>query len=375
MTNSYSTPFFSVIVPIYNRVSFINSGINMLLNQSFKDYEIILINDGSTDGSAEICDEVAIHEKVIVIHKKNDGPGLARNDGLDKARGKYICFFDIDDCVPADWLDRIYYHLESKDWELMIYGYRELNPICDASTDFSFNDKSLETNDELKEVYSECLSGMAFNNGFVWNKVYKRDFLFRNNIRFPNLRIQQDEVFNHYVYRKATQVKVISEILYDYYVYKEGTGRSTIIPNRIEIFKAVRVSFLNLYNFWNLDDKKLLTYIHRRFVYNILYNKNKTGLMGVCKYANEVFSLKEVEESIAYIDSNDTLSVQSIDKLYRIAIKRKSKILFLLAEIRDRAVGNTKALYRRLMPRKGFVKKIGNFADEKEKNTNQYSLS
>ena len=375
MTNSYSTPFFSVIVPIYNRVFFINSGINMLLNQSFKDYEIILINDGSTDGSAEICDEVAIHEKVIVIHKKNDGPGFARNEGLDKARGKYICFFDIDDCVSADWLERIYYHLKAKDWELVIYGYRELNPICDTSTDFSFGDKSLETNNELKEVYSECLSGMSFNNGFVWNKVYKRDFLSRSDIKFPDLRIQQDEVFNHYVYRKATQVKVIPEILYDYYVYNEGTGRSSIILNRTEIFKTVRASFLNLYNFWNLDDKKLLTYIHRRFVYNILYNKNKIGLKDVCKYANEVFSLKEVEESIAYLDSNNTLSVQSIDKLYRIAIKRKSKTLYLLAEIRDRAVGNTKALYRILVPRKRFVKRIGNFVDEKEKNPNQYSLS
>ena len=352
MTNSYSTPFFSVIVPIYNRVFFINSGINMLLNQSFKDYEIILINDGSTDGSAEICDEVAIHEKVIVIHKKNDGPGLARNDGLDKARGKYICFFDIDDCVPADWLERIYYHLENKDWELVIYGYRELNPICGTSADFSFGDKNLETNKELREMYSECLSGMAFNNGFVWNKVYKRDFLFRNDIRFPDLRIQQDEVFNHFVYRKVARTKVISEQLYYYYVYNEGTGRSAIIPNRIEIFKAVRASFLNLYDFWKLDDKKLLTYIHRRFVNNILYNKNKTGLKGVCKYANEVFSLKEVEESMSYLHCNNTLSVQPIDKLYRIAIKRKSKFLFLLAEIRDRAMGKVRNLYHRLPPQK-----------------------
>lgn len=367
-------PFFSVIIPIYNRASFVNSGINLLLNQSFKDYEIILIDDGSTDGTAKLCDEVATHEKITVIHKKNEGVGLARNVGLDKTCGEYVCFFDIDDCVSADWLERIYYHLENKDWELLIYGYRELNPICGTSTDFSFDDKNLETNNELREMYSECLSGMAFNNGYVWNKVYKRDFLFHNNIRFPNLRIQQDEVFNHYVYRKATRVKVISEILYDYYVYNEGTGRSAIVPNRIKIFKAVRASFLNLYDFWKLDDKKLLTYIHRRFVYNMLYNKNKTGLKGVRKYANEVFSLKEVEESIAYIDSNDTLSVQSIDKLYRIAIKRKSKILFLLAEIRDRAVGNTKALYRRLMPRKRFVKGIGNFADEK-KNINQYPLS
>ena len=353
-------PFFSVIIPIYNRVAFVNSGINLLLNQSFKDYEIILIDDGSTDGTAKLCDEVAKHEKITVIHKKNGGAGIARNVGLEKARGEYICFFDIDDYVSADWLERIYYYLGNNDWELLIYGYRELNPICGTRADFSFNDKGLETNDELREVYSECLSGMAFNNGFVWNKVYKRDFLSRNNIRFPDLRIQQDEVFNHSVYSKATRVRVISEILYNYYVYNRGTGRTEIIPNRTEIFKVVRTSFLSLYNFWNLNDKKLLTYIHRRFLYSILYNKNRTKLREVAEYADEVFALQEIEEALEYIDSNnDTLSVQHIDRLYRFAIKRKSKFFFLLAEIRNRAMDKAGNVYRRLNPKKSTVNKIG----------------
>lgn len=353
-------PFFSVIIPIYNRVAFVNSGINLLLNQSFKDYEIILIDDGSTDGTAKLCDEVAKHEKITIIHKKNGGAGPARNVGLEKARGEYICFFDIDDYVSADWLERIYYYLGNKDWELLIYGYRELNPICGTSADFSFDDKRLETNDELREVYSECLSGIAFNNGFVWNKVYKRDFLSRNNIRFPDLRIQQDEVFNHSIYSKATRVRVISEILYNYYVYDRGTGRTEIIPNRTEIFQVIRTSFLSLYNFWNLNDKKLLTYIHRRFLYSILYNKNRTKLRKVGEYADKVFALKEIEEALEYIDSNnDTLSVQSIDRLYRFAIKRKSKFFFLLAEIRNRAMETARDMYRRLNLKKCTGDKIG----------------
>lgn len=371
MMNSNYAPFFSVLVTIYNRLSFINAGINMLLNQSFKNYEIILIDDGSTDGSAKVCDEImALHGKITTIHKENGGVGSARNVGLENARGKYICFFDIDDHIPVDWLERIYYHLKNKNWELLVYSYRELNSVCGTIAECVFVDKKLNTNEELGKAYSECLSGISFNNGFVWNKVYKRDFLSRNNINSPVFRIQQDEVFNHCVYRKVTRVKVISDILYDYFVYNEGVGRTSIILNRIEIFKAVRVSFLNLYDFWKLDDKKLLTYIHRRFVYNILYNKNKTGLKGLCKYVDEIFSSKEVEESMSYLHSNDILSAQSVDRLFRIAIKRKSKILFLLAEIRDRAVRNTKALYRRLMPRKRFIKRIGNFVDEKEKNPN-----
>ena len=74
-SDNYHTPFFSVIVPIYNRIDFVNSGISMLLNQTFKDYEVILIDDGSVDGSAESCDEATKYGKLTVIHKENGRTG------------------------------------------------------------------------------------------------------------------------------------------------------------------------------------------------------------------------------------------------------------------------------------------------------------
>lgn len=355
VTEEQYAPFFSIIVPIYNRVSFIKSGVAMMLGQSFGDYEVILVDDGSADGSAEVCDEAAKSEKITVIHKDNGGAGAARNAGLDAARGEYICFFDIDDSVPSCWLETIYRHVGDKNADLLIYGYRELNKACGTVSEFAFDDKTLRTNDELKAVYSESLSGIAFNNGFVWNKVYKREFLSLNGIRFPNLRIQQDEVFNHAVYKKAVRTRLVSDILYNYYVYDTGTGRSAVIAERTDIFKAVRRSFMELYDFWGLDDMRLLTYIHRRYVQNILYNRNKTGLGGVCEYADEIFSQTEVTDSAAYLRSVRMSQGEQIDRLYGIAIERKSKPLFLLAEIRERTVRAAKGMYRRMKQHKPFA--------------------
>lgn len=357
MSKQQSTPFFSVIVPIYNRITFIDSGITCLLNQSFSDYEVILIDDGSTDGSAAVCDEIARNEKITTIHKENGGPGSARNAGLERARGVYVCFFDIDDHVSDDWLEKVYRHLSDKKLELLVYGYRECNPILGTVSEFLFDDSIYLTNEALRASYSVSLSGIRFNNGFVWNKVYKRDFLTHNDIRFPNLSIQQDEVFNHAVYKKVERSSTISEIMYDYYVYNEGTGRFATITDRTAIFTSVRNSFLNLYDFWRLDDAKLLTYIHGRFIQSILYNRNKVGLRGACAYADEIFATKEVEESVAYLGSDRVAADKSIDRLYRIAIKKRSKLLWLLADLKEWMIRKAKNAYRSVVPRRPFANK------------------
>lgn len=346
-----NAPFFSVIVPVCNRVACVKSGVEMLLSQTFRDFEAILVDDGSSDGSAAACDEAAAHEKITTVHTDNAGAGPARNAGLGLARGKYVCFFDIDDRVGPDWLEKIYGILKDETADLLVYGYRETDSASGSVAEFAFDNCRFDTNVALRQAYPELLSGVRFNNGFVWNKVYDREFLSRNAIRFPDLRIQQDEVFNHAVYKKAERTIVVPWVLYDYYVYNSGTGRSAFIPGRLGIFKAVRASFLDLYGFWGLDDKRLLTYIHRRFIHSILYNRNKTGLRHCCRYAGEVFSSAEAAESLAYLKACCTPCYAEIDRLYRIAVERKSKTLFLLAEIRTRTVQSAKCLYRRLRKR------------------------
>lgn len=100
--------YFSGIVCIFNGEKYFNRGVNCLLNQSFKDYEIILIDDGSTDLTLSLCNELAAGNKnVKAIPQENRGLGEARNTGIDPAKGNYLCFFDIDVEVDKDWLQEV----------------------------------------------------------------------------------------------------------------------------------------------------------------------------------------------------------------------------------------------------------------------------
>lgn len=263
--------FFSVIIPIYNVERFILRGFESLKSQSFTDFEVILVDDGSTDSSPDICDSLASgHPEVSVIHKKNKGAGPARNVGIDAARGEYLLFFDIDDLLKPSAFDRLHEVLSQEPVDVLVFGYEEVNPELKLSSGYRFPQLSCHNNNDIRDIYPEHLSGIKFNNGFVWNKAYRRDFVKDYGLRFEALRIQQDEVFNLAVYPKARTLRTIPDILYTYFVYDSGNTRSRYIPERLEIYRRVRDAFLSLYSIWELEDKKLLEFIHRHFFDSIV---------------------------------------------------------------------------------------------------------
>lgn len=267
--------FFSVITPIYNNKNFIRRGIQSLLAQTFTDYEVILVDDSSTDGSGKLCDEVAKeYPNIKIIHQKNTGAGGARNAGIKAAQGKYLAFFDIDDLVAPNWLETIHRYIKEYHPQMIVSGYEEYNTRYKTTVNFSFDFAFYETNTQLKSKYIDTLSGLRFNNGFVWNKVFERDFIVRNNIRFPDLRIQQDEVFNLRVYPLVERVLVVPDIFYKYFVYYKGNTASHYIPERLDIYRAVRDSFLELCDRWVLQDDQFNAYIYKRFYNSLLHDIN-----------------------------------------------------------------------------------------------------
>lgn len=273
-------PFFSIIVPVYNKINYLKRGLNCLLSQSFKDYEIILIDDGSCDGSSILCDQYAVqYPQIQLFHQLNAGGGQARNTGLVNAKGKFICFFDIDDTVGKNWLDIIYKNLCETLPEILVYGYREINVKYKTSNDYSFNNIELESNKEIGQKFIDYLSGIHFNNGFIWNKVYKKDFLLKNELKFPSTKIQHDELFNHQVYRYVHHIKFIEDILYNYYIYETGNIRANFIPERLEIFKHVKHSLKTLSEFWQIKDERLIEYNNHRFLNNVFFNKESKLLI------------------------------------------------------------------------------------------------
>jgi len=331
-------PFFSIIIPIYNVSRFIDSGIRYVLNQSFEDYEVILVDDGSTDGSGSICENLASnHKRIRCFHQSNAGSGPARNKGIEEARGDYIVFYDIDDSIEKTLLQECYDDLKSNSFpEMLIFSYDSYDVKYKSLVSSVFEPIKCESNDDVKRIYVDHLLGMKFHNGFVWNKVYSSSFLKKNNLHFPNLLIQQDEVFNTHVYRFLNTVSLSQRVLYHYKVYDKGNTRSQFIHDRYDIYNTVKKEFLGLYSHWSLDDVRMLEYIYRRFYGSIIASLNSlAGIDSSNSYYWErnhemksIMYRKETVDCVSKLQSLNIVPTKLVSWLYYKSIEKKSVLLY-----------------------------------------------
>ena len=118
----------TIVIPVYNVENYLNRCLSSIVNQSYHNLEILLIDDGSTDSSGAICDEWAMRDgRITVIHKDNEGAGAARNTGIEKASGEYICFFDSDDYIEPDTIECVYTRTKQEAADVTMYGFILLN--------------------------------------------------------------------------------------------------------------------------------------------------------------------------------------------------------------------------------------------------------
>lgn len=331
--------FFSVIIPIHNVEKYVSKGIQCLLNQRFTDFEIILIDDESKDGSGKMCDDFAAkHSNIKVIHQKNTGAGGARNAGIALAEGKYLAFFDIDDVVDNDWLEKIHSYLSVYYPELLIFGYEEINTRYNTHHSYKLDFAFWENNEELRKNYIDKISGLKFNNGFVWNKIYEKDFIIRNNLSFENLRIQQDEVFNLQVYPLANKILTVEDMPYHYYVYYKHNTASHYIPNRVEIYRRVRNAFLEFREKFKLQqDPNFLIYIYKRFcdsvihdlTFNLFHSDNTLSKAEKFKILEKTILDNDISFSFDKLRSLGYKPSNIISKCYFKAMENKNTEAFL----------------------------------------------
>lgn len=303
---------FSIIVPIYNVKRFIYEGIESLKNQTFRDFEILLIDDGSTDGSLELIKEYERRfPNIMVFSQPNKGAGPARNLGIQKAQGDYLVFFDIDDKLRDNALETINNALEDDTTELLIFSYCEIDTKYHLTEECKFKDRTYNSNEALKNDYVSEISGVKFNNGFVWNKVYKKNFIDKHKIKFEPLRIQQDEVFNLALYPLVTKAKTISNILYEYRVYHSGNTRNNKIPERFQIYTRVREAFLHLAHFWGIQDARFEYFVHRRFFLDCLcyIKENVYRLKNSIHVLKELFEQDSLKETVLFLKSHNSKSL------------------------------------------------------------------
>lgn len=262
-------PLVSVIIPVYNVCNFIDCGIRNVLNQTCQDLEIILSDDGSDDGSYDLCKEWSEKDsRIKLFRQENKGAGSARNHGLENAKGKFIYFFDIDDEIKPNLLEYCVKTMDEKDVDFICFGYNNVETTFNSKVTVTFPEKAIESNQELRDLFVDEFIMKV--NGFPWNKVYRKSFLDNYNLKFEDQRIQQDEVFNLKCYKYLEKAYLSSEVMYTYYIFEKGNTRSRFIPERFDIYKSVRQHFEELINYWNLNDNRLDNYLNKRFYNSVI---------------------------------------------------------------------------------------------------------
>ena len=196
----------SIIIPIYNVEKYLNKCISSIANQTYKNLEILLVNDGSPDRCPEMCDGWTKNDdRIKVIHKENGGPSDARNAGLEYANGEYLLFVDSDDYIELDLVEKVLYSVNGHDFVLFGYFIENLD-----ENDCLISKKPCDFN-------RENLLSMLSVVGYIWNKMYKRSFITKKQIHFQKgVSLLEDVLFNEKAFAEAESIGYLNEPLYHY---------------------------------------------------------------------------------------------------------------------------------------------------------------
>ena len=303
-------PNISVIVPIYNVESYLRRCVDSLLRQSYEDFELILVDDGSPDNCGAICDEyAAVDSRVRVVHKPNGGLSDARNAGLEIAQGEYIAFVDSDDWVAKDYLER-----------LMTALIETGADICECDV-FRTSGEEMRSEQGTPDAYktAEALEQLIHDGVFhqhVWNKLYRREVI--ADILFPKGKTNEDEFWTYRVFGNAKKVSKISDVLYFYFQRPGSIMGETYSLKRLDALEA---------------KLQRQVYIDAKFPQMSL--QAKLNLFGSSIYAGQMslIHLSREQQAIAKKKINGILSECAISFKECISVIGSNKLWFTLAKI------------------------------------------
>lgn len=236
----------TIIIPIYNVEQYLPRCIESVLSQTYQDFEMILVDDGSPDGSGAICDKFALYSpRIRVIHKMNGGLSDARNKGLFEARGEYIAFIDSDDWVAPSFLGDMMEVLRDTQADicecnvLSTFG-EEGERLKSGITDIPI--RVFDTEDALRELISDRIL-----HQHVWNKLYRREVL--RDILFEKGRTNEDEFWTYQVFGRAKRVAKLDKVLYYYYQRTGSIMGENYSLKRLDALdgKAARQAYIEEY--------------------------------------------------------------------------------------------------------------------------------
>lgn len=305
----------SIIVPIYNVEKYISECIKSILNQTYKNFELILVDDGSSDNSGRICQYYEKSDKRIVyIIKDNGGVSSARNLGLKYAKGEYISFVDADDCLKESFLEEL---IKYNEYDLIIGGYKEYynqtkGVLISNEETFYINDKNARKIDNLF-----CENGVHVLFYFPWNKLYKREIIISNNLFFKdNIIASEDTIFIMDYIRYAKNIIIVP---YNNYLYRyiKNTSKRYLSYSGLRLHYTSFVNSINclqskfLYEFPLIKRDIILSYLYMYINYlkvldyntfkNELNNKEKFWIVkNIYKYSKRFRQIKFIYYLIVF---------------------------------------------------------------------------
>jgi len=224
-------PTISIIVPVYNTEQYLPKCLDSIAAQTFTDFEVLMIDDGSTDGSGEICDQYSQSDsRFIAIHQSNQGVSASRNNGLKQARGNYIAFVDSDDYVHPQMLELLYKAIRQGEYDLSVARYLSVNVGTEIEIQriIEFHSQELSAEDILCKLFGK--SGEDIQYIVVWNKLYDRRLL--ANICFSAFKVSEDLLFNVEVFSKVRQAIEVDSKLY-YYTQRNTSASHSVSEKQI----------------------------------------------------------------------------------------------------------------------------------------------
>ena len=242
----------SVVVPVYNVKSYLKRCVESIRNQTYSDFEVILVDDGSTDGSSLICDEYKADSRFMIIHKENGGLSDARNVGIKRAKGDYILFVDSDDFLDLNALEKLSSEIRSG-VDIITGGYKKITG----------NQMELFTCEGIEpgEEYTPCEYLKRVRIDVVaWGNLYRRQYLLDNNLFFRKGFIHEDNEFFPRLYLNANKIVGVSATPYNYVVREGSIQTNTKTKKRQKCLDVIFTDWLRFFSEVSDEDTRKALY-------------------------------------------------------------------------------------------------------------------
>ena len=271
-------PMISVIVPVYNSELYIEKCINSILKQDYTNYEIIIINDGSTDDSEKVIRKITkTTNKIRYYKQKNSGVAKTRNNGIEFAKGEYIAFIDNDDYIDPDYFKVLIDSSKSGDADIVLCGYRRPD----------------ENGKIIKELHITEHEWTKFLITAPWAKVYKKEYIVKNGISFLDNNIGEDVFFNLQAFLETNKIETIDYIGYNWFFNTNSISNSVQKDyERINVFRLLNecINILKKKKLLNKKRDYIELFFYRYIIWFLLFSCKKHSYKEISKIYDELFN-------------------------------------------------------------------------------------